>query len=98
MATDSEWQQRVKQALAGVRDPSTGLSLAELPLVRELKMEREGVVTVTLRPSSPVCPLIFKLGGDIKHAVLQVPEVKKVLFKIEGHGQAAMVEEYLAEA
>ncbi|MBW1645005.1 MAG: iron-sulfur cluster assembly protein [Deltaproteobacteria bacterium] len=88
--------QQVEKALAGVRDPSTGMTLADLPLVRELAVDEDGRVTITLRPSSPVCPLIFKLGDDIKQAVLQVPEVRKIFFKIEGHRQAAMVEEYLA--
>ena len=98
MSTDLLLKQKVEKALADIRDPSTGMGLGELPLVRKITVVEDGVIVITLRPSSPVCPLIFKLGNDIKRAVLQISEVKKVFFRIKDHQQATAVEEYLAEA
>ena len=36
-------------------------------------------------PSSPFCPIAFKLAQDIKNAAIKVPGVKKALIYCRGH-------------
>ena len=97
MEPHSLLKEKIHQAIAGVRDPSTGMPVSDLPLLRQLIVTADGDVTITLEPSSPVCPLIFKLGDDIKQAVNSVEGVHKLKFVIKGHNQRSMVESYLSE-
>lgn len=95
--SDSSLKEKINQAIAVVRDPSTGMPVSDLPLLRQLTVNDDGDVTITLEPSSPVCPLIFKLGDDIKQAVKRVEGIRKLKIVIKGHKQQAMVESYLSE-
>jgi metal-sulfur cluster biosynthetic enzyme len=97
IVSDSSLKEKINQAIAVVRDPSTGMSVSDLPLLRRLTVSDDGDVTITLEPSSPVCPLIFKLGDDIKQAVKKVEGIRKLKFIIKGHQQQDMVESYLSE-
>ena len=97
MEPHSLLKEKIHQAIAGVRDPSTGMPVSDLPLLRQLIVTADGDVTIALEPSSPICPLIFKLGDDIKQAVKKVEGVNKLNFVIQGHKQQAMVESYLSE-
>ena len=73
------------------------MPVKDLPLLRQLAVNDDGDLTITLEPSSPVCPLIFKLGDDIKQAAKGVAGVRKLRFIIKGHKQQTMVESYLSE-
>ncbi|RLA77093.1 MAG: hypothetical protein DRG33_07270 [Deltaproteobacteria bacterium] len=90
-------EEKIQQAIAVVRDPSTGMPVKDLPLLRQVDVNDDGDVVITLEPSSPVCPLIFKLGDDIKQVVKGVEGVRRLKFIIKGHQQKALVESYLAE-
>ncbi len=95
--SDSSLKEKINRAIAAVRDPSTGMPVSDLPLLRQLTVSDDGDVTLTLEPSSPVCPLIFKLGDDIKQAVKKIDGIRRLKFIIKGHKQQAMVESYLSE-
>ncbi|MBN2333390.1 MAG: DUF59 domain-containing protein [Deltaproteobacteria bacterium] len=95
--SQSRLYQDIFTAIGMVRDPSTGMAVKDLPLVKDVVIAAGGVITITLEPSSSVCPLIFKLGSDIKQAVVSLDGVQKVRFIIHGHQQQAMVEEYLSD-
>ncbi len=90
-------KEKIQQAIAVVRDPSTGMPVKDLPLLRQVAVNEDGDVTIALEPSSPVCPLIFKLGDDIKQAVKGVEGVRELKFVIKGHNQKALVESYLSD-
>ncbi|NPV93357.1 MAG: DUF59 domain-containing protein [Firmicutes bacterium] len=47
--------------------------LIRMSLVKDIEMNDGGKVRLTFRPSSPVCPMAFKLEGDIhKHTAERI--------------------------
>jgi ATP-binding protein involved in chromosome partitioning len=81
--------EKIKESLAQVIDPETGMDVMRMKLVRDLKVVQHGDVELTFRPSSVLCPLGFQLGINIKEAVLDVPGVKSVQVHVDGfiHGE-----------
>jgi metal-sulfur cluster biosynthetic enzyme len=81
--------EKIKESLAQVIDPETGMDVLRMKLVRDLKVGQDGEAKLTFRPSSVLCPLGFQLGINIKEAVLNVPGVKSVQVNVDGfiHGE-----------
>ena len=81
--------EKIKENLTKVIDPEMGMDVMRMKLVRDLKVDKQGNVELTFRPSSVLCPLGFQLGINIKETVLDVPEVKSVLVNVDGfiHGE-----------
>ena len=81
--------EKIKENLTKVIDTETGMDVMRMKLVRDLKVDKQGNVELTFRPSSVLCPLGFQLGINIKETVLDVPEVKSVLVNVDGfiHGE-----------
>jgi ATP-binding protein involved in chromosome partitioning len=81
--------EEVEEKLRQVIDTETGMDVMRMRLVRDLKVDQYGDVELTFRPSSILCPLGFKLGINIKEAVLDVPGVKSVQVHVDGfiHGE-----------
>jgi metal-sulfur cluster biosynthetic enzyme len=89
---------KVEQVLRGVIDPGTKLDIMRMKLVRELAVDQDGRVSLTFRPSSPVCPMAFKLAYDIQTAVQQTEGVKEVEVKVAGYDRADELTEVLKQA
>jgi len=53
---------------------------------------------LTFAPSSPVCPIAFKLASDIKQTVEDVEGVKEVEMRVENYNRARELEELLRAA
>ena len=83
-------------ALGAVRDPSTGMQVTDLPLLDKLEIDEKGIM-ITLTPSSNVCPLIFKLGDDMKRAAKTAIPDLPIRFTINNHRQKREVEECLSD-
>jgi len=81
----SELENKVRNAVEGVMDPETGITLGQMKLITNVKEEEPGVVKVDFTPSSPFCPIAFKLAMDIKKAAENVDGVKKALVYCHGH-------------
>lgn len=90
----TELEDKVREAVGKVVDPETGLTFAEMQMITNVKEEDSGVVKVEFVPSSPFCPIAFKLAMDIKNAALTVAGVKKALIYCHGH----MMEQQINEA
>jgi metal-sulfur cluster biosynthetic enzyme len=78
-------EERVRKEAEKVVDPETGLTFGEMKMITDVKEEEAGVVEVDFKPSSPFCPIAFKLAMDIKKAAESVEGVKKVLVHCRGH-------------
>ena len=80
--------EEVEEKLRQVIDTETGMDVMRMRLVRDLKVDQQGDVELTFRPSSVLCPLGFQLGINIKKAVVDVPGVKSVQVHVDGfiHG------------
>ena len=88
----------IEDALRGVIDPGTNLDIMRMKLVRDLVVDRDGKVCLTFHPSSPVCPMAFKLAYDIQRAVQETEGVKEVQVKVAGYNRADELMEVLKEA
>ncbi len=75
----------MRKAVGKLVDPETGLTFVEMQLISDVKEEEPGVVKVDFVPSSPFCPIAFKLAMDVKSAALKVADVKKVFVHCRGH-------------
>jgi len=61
------------------------MTFADMQMITSVKEEGAGVVKVEFVPSSPFCPIAFKLAVDIKNAAKKIPGVKKALVYCRGH-------------
>ena len=84
---------KVREEAGKVKDPDTGMTLAEMQMITNVKEEEPGVFTVEFIPTSPFCPIAFKLASDIKNAVKKVPSVKKALVYCRGHAMEQQINE-----
>jgi metal-sulfur cluster biosynthetic enzyme len=93
-------REEIQEGLRGIIDPGTGLDLVRMGLVKNTRLEREGSgykAILTFRPSSPVCPMAFKLAWDIKQCAQAVQDVETAEIKVEGYNRAAELEAILSE-
>lgn len=83
----------MREAVGKVVDPETGMTFAEMQLIADVKENETGIVKVDFIPSSPFCPIAFKLAIDVKNAALKVAGVKKVLVYCRGHMMEQQINE-----
>lgn len=81
----TELEDKVREAVGQVVDPETGMTFAQMQMITNVKEEETGVLKVEFVPSSPFCPIAFKLAADIKNAAMKVAGVKKALIYCRGH-------------
>jgi metal-sulfur cluster biosynthetic enzyme len=86
-------EDKVREEVGKVVDPETGQSFAEMQMITSVKEEQPGVVKVEFIPTSPFCPIAFKLASDIKAAALKVPGVKNALVYCRGHMMEQQINE-----
>jgi metal-sulfur cluster biosynthetic enzyme len=81
----SEIEKHVRTAVERVVDPESGLTFGQMNMITNVSQAKPGVVKVDFVPSSPFCPIAFKLAADIKAAAMGVKGVKKALVYCRGH-------------
>jgi len=86
-------EDKVRDAVGKVVDPETGMSFAEMQMITNVKEDEPGVFKVEFVPSSPFCPIAFKLATDIKNAAMTVTGVKKALVYCRGHMMEQQINE-----
>lgn len=87
----TEMEDKVRQAVGQVVDPETGMTFADMQMITSVKEEGDGVFKVEFVPSSPFCPIAFKLAMDIKNAAKTVKGVKKALISCRGHAMEQQI-------
>ena len=85
MSDLSEIEKQVRAAVEQVMDPETGLTFGQMNMITNVSQEEPGVFKIDFVPSSPVCPIAFKLAADIKAAAMSVNGVKKAFVYCRGH-------------
>ena len=88
----------LEDALSGVIDPETGLSVTRMDLIQDLEMNEAGEVGLIFRPASPTCPMAYSLANSIKQALEGIDFVSSVNVKVENFARAAHLEEVLNRA
>lgn len=81
----TDLEERVRREAEKVIDPETGLTFGQMKMITEVNEQKPGVVKIDFKPSSPYCPIAFKLAMDIKKAAESVEGVKKVMVYCRGH-------------
>ena len=97
---EAKVREEIQEGLRGIIDPGTGLDVIRMGLVKNTRLEREGTgykAILTFRPSSPVCPMAFKLAWDMKQSAQAVRDIETVDIKVEGYNRAAELEAILKE-
>jgi metal-sulfur cluster biosynthetic enzyme len=83
--------------LSTVIDPETGVDVVRMRLIEDLKVDEEGTVCYTFRPSSPLCPIAILLALAIRQAVAEVEGVTRQQIEVVGYLQAAELNAMLRE-
>ena len=89
--------EKIEDALRQVIDPETSMDVMRMQLVKNLKVNEDGSVSLTFIPSSPHCPLGFQLAINIYEAVKKVEGVTKVKVDVENFVRADEVKKILDE-
>jgi metal-sulfur cluster biosynthetic enzyme len=89
----TELEDKVREAVGQVVDPETGMTFADMQMITNVKEEKPGVFKVEFVPSSPFCPIAFKLAIDIRNAAQKVLGVKKALIYCRGHMMEQQINE-----
>ena len=89
----TELEDKVREEVGRVIDPETGMTFAEMQMITSVKEEEPGTVKVEFVPTSPFCPIAFKMASDIKDAAKKVPGVKKALVYCRGHMMEQQINE-----
>lgn len=86
-------EDKVRQEVGKVQDPETGQSFEEMQMIHSVKENEPGTVTVEFVPTSPFCPIAYKLAADLKAAAKSVAGVKKVVILCRGHAMEQQINE-----
>ncbi|TRO47760.1 iron-sulfur cluster assembly protein [Candidatus Bathyarchaeota archaeon] len=89
----TELEDKVREEVGKVQDPETGMTFAEMQMITNVKEEKPGIVKVEFIPTSPFCPIAFKLASDLKNAAKKVTGVKKALVYCHGHAMEQQINE-----
>lgn len=89
---DKASEERVREALSQVIDPETGLNVMRMDIIHDLEVKTGGEVTLTFRPSSPVCPLAYTLANEIRKKVAGLDWVRSVKIAVENFQHARHLE------
>jgi metal-sulfur cluster biosynthetic enzyme len=84
---------KVREEVGKVEDPETGMTFGEMQMIQSVKETAPGEFTVEFVPTSPFCPIAFKLAADIKAAATSVPGVKKAIVYCRGHAMEQQINE-----
>ena len=81
----TELEDKVREEVGKIMDPETGLTFGQMNMITGVKETEPGVVQIEFVPSSPFCPIAFKLAMDVKNAAIKVKGVKKAIVRCRGH-------------
>lgn len=81
----TELESKVQAEVEKIVDPETGLTFGQMRLVTGLKETEPGVIKIDFVPSSPFCPIAFKLAMDVKKSAEKVRGVEKAFVYCRGH-------------
>lgn len=89
----TDLEERVRTEVGKVLDPETGQTFDEMQMIQSVKETSVGNVTVEFVPTSPFCPIAFKLASDIRDAAKSVEGVRKAVVYCRGHAMEEQINE-----
>jgi len=89
----TDLEDKVRLEVEKVQDPETGQTFEEMQMIQSIKENAPGTVTVEFVPTSPFCPIAFKLAADLRDAAKSVPGVQKAIVYCRGHAMEEQINE-----
>ncbi len=83
---------RIREALGRIIDPETRLDVARMNLIHDISVGEDGLVSLTFKPSSPVCPMAYALANAIRKELLGIDGVASIRIKVENFNRASHLE------
>lgn len=81
----TELEEKVQREVEKIIDPETGLTFGQMKMIKSVKELEPGVMKIEFIPSSPFCPLAFRLALDVRRAAENIEGVKKAYVYCRGH-------------
>lgn len=81
----TELKEKVQREVEKILDPETGLTFGEMRLIKSVEEMEPGVMKIEFVPSSPFCPLVFRLALNVRRAAENVEGVKRAYVYCRGH-------------
>jgi metal-sulfur cluster biosynthetic enzyme len=75
MSFPEDLHSAILEKLSTLIDPETGADVVRMKLIENLVVDTSGLVSYTIRPSSPLCPIAVFLAVQVKMMVASVPGV-----------------------
>ncbi|OGG00481.1 aromatic ring hydroxylase [Candidatus Gottesmanbacteria bacterium RBG_13_37_7] len=75
-------KKKVLQKLKKVPDPELGISIVDLGLIYDIKIEKTNSITVVMTLTSTGCPLLFLIEKLIKKEIGSLKGVKEVTVEV----------------
>lgn len=95
---EKDLKEQAMAALRKVVDPEVNVNVVDLGLIRDLDIDETGRVRLTFRPTSPVCPLAFKIAQDIQETLRDIEGVHSVETEVEDYVMAEELKAFLGES
>ena len=89
----TELEDKVRVEVGKVVDPETGQTFEEMQMIQSVKETSPGTVTVEFVPTSPFCPIAFKLASDIRDAANKVEGIQRAVVYCRGHAMEEQINE-----
>jgi serine O-acetyltransferase len=71
-------EEEIRSALRPVIDPEIGLSVVDLGMIRQVRIDEAGRVEIGMVLTAPFCPLAGYLAEQVRQAAASVPGVSEV--------------------
>jgi len=81
----TELESKVQEQVERLIDPETGLTFGQMKLITGLKEIEAGVIKIDFVPSSPFCPIAFRLAMDVRRTAEKINGVRKTIVNCHGH-------------
>jgi|GEM_PF-5774505 len=79
--TDDVLRSRVVETLRQITDPETRMSVCDLEVIREIRVER-GAVRIVYTPPANLCPVGIDLAFHIRREIQRVDGVTRVSLRV----------------
>ena len=83
---------KIRKTLELVIDPETHQNVMKMNMVKNLRLEGCHCY-IEFEPTSPICPLAFKLSRSIVLAIREVEGVENISIKVLNHIHSKKIEE-----
>ena len=89
-----ELYDKVRAAVSNVNDPHMGVSIVEMGIVQDIKIDGS-TAKVVIKPTNPGCMSVARMAADAKAHALSVDGIEDVKVSVEGHAMADSINEMI---